>query len=178
MDPVAAALLAGSAVSAIGAHSANAANAKMARDQMAFQERMSSTAYQRATEDMRKAGINPIMAYSQGGASSPGGASSSNMNALSDFSNSARAASLESQAIKSGIAKNESEVALNNANAALSMNSARRVAAGLPEVETKALPWKFADNVVGRVFHGGVSSAKDSAARTAASLPKLSSKRR
>lgn len=75
-----------------GQQQANAANAQQAKDAMAFEERMSNTAYQRGRADIEAAGYNPALAYSKGGADTPSGKQADIKNSLAAFGGSAQAA--------------------------------------------------------------------------------------
>lgn len=67
-------------IAAGGAYIQNQQAKKAAKRQMGFQAQMSNTAVQRQMADMRKAGINPILAAKYGGASTPAGATYSPSN--------------------------------------------------------------------------------------------------
>jgi len=112
--------LLGSVFSAKKQKETNAANIQQAENQMAFQERMSSTAHQREVEDLRKAGLNPILSANHG-ASTPGGAMATLENPYqslsSDIATSAKTY-MEMKLNRANLEAINSQVRLNDANAA------------------------------------------------------------
>ena len=98
--------LLGGLIGRSGVKSQNEANRLMAREQMKFQERMSSTAYQRSAADLEKAGLNRILALGSP-ATTPSGSTAVMQNAsaplaaaVADAPNSAQAVIAKREAIK------------------------------------------------------------------------------
>ena len=140
---------------------ANKTNKKIAREQMAFQQRMSDASYQRATADMRKAGLNPMLAYSQGGASTPPGASAHMENAISPAVSSALEIKQLNATIKeidSKVSANESQADLNNALKKQALEQAKlntASAKGVSTVEQMNQHKMSKEKVHGRLWNMG-----------------------
>lgn len=73
MDPIITGALIGAGSSLLGGLFGGGQSQRQAREQMAFQERMSGTAYQRAAKDLEAAGLNRILALGSP-ATTPAGA--------------------------------------------------------------------------------------------------------
>ncbi|AXL15243.1 DNA pilot protein [Microviridae sp.] len=120
-----------------GADKANKQAAQSVREQLAFQKESAQKSYQWAVGDMKKAGINPMLAYQQGGSSALSGANYTPQNAMGAGVNSAIAASRvtaeldnlteQNKKIASDTQLNEALKKTAQADAALKVSTAQQV---------------------------------------------------
>lgn len=90
-------------------------------EQMAYNERMANSAYQRMSEDMKAAGINPMVGYGGGGAATPGinnpSASMPNIQTpkFEDALSKGVSSALEGRRLRKELDQTDSGIALNKA---------------------------------------------------------------
>lgn len=133
MDPVTAGIVAGG-VGSVGTLLSGFMNRDSAESQMNFQADMSNTAHQREVEDLRKAGLNPILSALGSGASTPGGAQSTmgdlgeGISKGMDTAIAVKTMNKELQAKDSGIANMDADTKNKEATSALIANQAAQTA--------------------------------------------------
>ncbi|AZL82859.1 DNA pilot protein [Apis mellifera associated microvirus 30] len=131
----------------------NRNNKQMAKDQMGFQREMSDTAHQREVEDLRKAGLNPILSTGGAGASTPAGASATfQAPRLGEGLKNAVASAMDAKRLNQEVKKSDADIdlvkasqatqatqaALNTANAVTAKANAERIAQENAILKTQA----------------------------------------
>ena len=162
----------GAVASAWGQKRANDQTRDLAREQMGFQERMSNTAWQRGVADMEKAGLNPALAYSQGGASTPVGASAKMENEVAPAVSTAMEYRRMSNDIKmqnATIQKTREEA--RSAKALATINEGRMRAYGVTRTKDGTLHFDLDNPHLIDLVHAEVNTAKAQADLFRSQLP-------
>jgi len=133
---------AGSLITAGAMKDVNAQQIALSERQMEYQRQMSNSAYQRAMQDMRAAGLNPMLAYQQGGAGTPSGSQPPGLNVpdvgkgVSEGLQKGLASAIELRRVKNESDLMQSQTMLQAVTASKEVEQAKLNAATARNVET------------------------------------------
>lgn len=173
-----AAILGGAGIGAAGSLASSAFNWLGQREQRSWEERMANTAYQRATADMRAAGLNPGLMYGSGSAAAtPNVAAPTAANPFEGIPHAMQASAqmaLETQRVANETRANDAEIDKKRAEVASLLLGQSATTAGIARTEAETsnlkatLPNILAE--LGRI-QAQTAQSQASAKSTLADLP-------
>ena len=160
------------------ANQANQFSAAQADKQMQFQKDMRATQYQTAVDDLQKAGLNPMLAYSQGGSGNLAGAAGAAQiatlqNPLKGMAQTATGASnmaMQYKLTDSQVNESISRTTVNEQNAKLTDAQIAKTIAEIPNIDADTRN-KLVLNMLYKA-QTGATSAQEQATRQAVMIAK------